>query len=182
MLVSVALFATIAVMALGALLSLSVADRRAEAMKSAMDNLTFALDSMSRAIRTGSTYHCGSTGVYTTTQDCPTGSNFLTLATANGSRVYYQLDTAQDATSHCGQTTLPYGCIERSTDGSTWFPITSPDLVLSSTGFLFYSTGAAVAGVQPVVLITTSGVVQITGAQQQTFRMQTAVTQRIYDL
>src|SRR4051812_11444285 len=84
MLVSITLFSVVMVMALGALLSLSVADRRAEALKSSIDNLTFALDSMSRAIRTGNTYHCGSSGTLSVAQDCTTGNNYITLITANG--------------------------------------------------------------------------------------------------
>jgi len=173
MLVSIALFATIMTMALGALLALSVADRRAEALKSAMDNLTFALDSMSRSIRTGSTYHCGAGGIAGSQQDCSSGT-YLTYVTATGSRVYYQFDTS-DTNCGAGYT----GCIERSTDGTNWFPITSPDLAV--TGGSFTVVGAS-ATLQPTVFINVTGTVTINGTQQNTFYMQTDVTQRIYDL
>jgi hypothetical protein len=101
-------------------------------------------------------------------------------------QTYYQLDTAQDGTSHCSQTMLPFGCIERSTDGgNTWIPITSPDLVMQNAGFLFHVVGAAPASggnyVQPKVTITASSTVPVSATQKTGVFMQTTVTQRIYD-
>ncbi len=181
LLVSVAIFSVVMTMALGALLALSVADRKAQTMKSAIDNLTFSLDSMTRAMRTGSNYHCGIGGAPTTPQDCnATGANYITFTQAGGSQVYYQLDTANAAT--CGQTTGSVGCIERSSDGVTWYPITSPDIIIQNTGFLFHVVGAPVGdSLQPKVLVTVSGLVQVSSTQTNTFRMQSSVTQRIYD-
>lgn len=175
MLVSVALFATVMVMALGALLALSVADRRAEATKSAMDNMTFALDSMSRAIRTGSSYQCN-TGIHVGQADCAAGGTQISFTAATGGTVYYRLDKT---TATCGQTGT-IGCIERSFDNATWSPITSPDIVITNSA-LFTVLGQS-ATVQPTVLITATGIVQLTATQQTPFYMQTTVTQRIYDL
>ena len=185
MLVSVAIFSIVMVMALGALLALSSADRRAEALKSGIDNLTFALDSMSRSIRTGSLYHCGSGGVATVPQDCSTtGANYLTFLASNGVQTYYQLDTDQTSGSLCGQTTLPYGCIERKLGASgTWIPVTSPDVAIQpNAGFLFHVRGSVAGdGIQPIVTITASSTVQISATQHTGVFMQTSVTQRIYD-
>jgi len=178
LLVSVALFSVVMVIALGALLSLSVADRRAETIKSAIDNLTSGVDSMSRAIRTGYNYHCLSGGLAGVPQDCVLGGDYLTFISATGAQVYYQLDTSS---ATCGQTGT-IGCIERSTDGSIWYPITSPDLVIQNNGYLFHVLGAAQGdGIQPKVIITTSGIVQISSTASTTFHLQTTVTQRIYD-
>jgi len=174
MLVSIALFAVIMTMALGALLSLSVADRRAEAVKSGMDNLTFALDSMSRAIRTGSVYHCGTGGTITAQQDCSFGDVYFTFVNATGQQVYYQVDLTN---SNCG--TGYTSCIERSSNGVTWTPITSPDLVINSGEFTVVGASATV---QPTVFLTVTGSVIISGTQQANFYMQTDATQRIYDL
>jgi prepilin-type N-terminal cleavage/methylation domain-containing protein len=181
LLVSVAIFSVVMTMALGALLSLSVADRKAQTLKSAIDNLTFSVDSMTRAMRTGANYHCGVAGAVGTPQDCnATGDNYITFTQAGGTQVYYRLDTAN--ASICGQTAGSVGCIERSADGATWYPITSPDIIIQNNGFLFHVVGAPTGdGLQPKVLITVSGVVQVTSAQQSTFRMQSSVTQRIYD-
>src|SRR5437868_2432209 len=72
-LVSVMIFSIVMTVALRALLSMSESDRRAEAMKSVINNLNFALDSMVRDIRTGYNYHCGTSGADLSTpgtQDC----------------------------------------------------------------------------------------------------------------
>lgn len=182
MLVSVAIFSIVMTMALGALLALSVADRKAETLKSGIDNLTFALDSMSRAIRTGSNYDCGNRAS-TAATDCPAGDTYIAFLGSTGTEVYYQLDVSQDpALSHCGQTVLPYGCIERSYDGVNWTPITSPDIIIQNAGKLFYVTGAPSGdGKQPKAIITISSLVPLNATQNTKVFMQAAVSQRIYD-
>ncbi len=179
LLVSVALFSIVMTMALGALLSLSVANRKAQTLKAAIDNLTFSIDSITRAIRTGSNYHCGNTGTITAPQDCyATGANYISLLLADGTRMYYQLNT----TSCTGQTSPNIGCIQRSTDGATWYAITAPDIIIQNIGYLFHVAGAPAAdGVQPRAIVTVSGFVQVTPTQNTSFHMQSTVTQRIYD-
>ena len=187
MLVSIAIFSIVMTMALGALLALSVADRKAETLKSGIDNLTFALDSMSRAIRTGSVYHCGTGGTATSPQDCTgiSADTYITFLSSNGVQTYYQLDVAQDGTSLCGQTVLPYGCIERKQGAGAWIPITSPDIVILNTGHLFDVKGSAFSSsgdtVQPKVVITINATVPVSITQNTLVHMQTSVTQRIYD-
>ncbi len=185
LLVSVAIFSIVMVMALGALLALSSADRRAETLKSGIDNLTFALDSMSRAIRTGSNYRCGSGGTITSPQDCASGANYISFLASNGVQTSYRLDMVQDNTSQCAQTQLPYGCIERQLGSGVWIPITSPDIVLQNSGFLFHVVGSVPASagdnIQPKVTITASSTVLISATQRTGVFMQTTVTQRIYD-
>ena len=180
MLVSVAIFSIVMTLALGSLLALSVADRKAETLKSGVDNVTFALDSMSRAIRTGSNYHCGSSGTLTSAQNCPSGANYFTFLASNGVQTTYLLDTLN---TYCGQTQAPYGCIERSTDGgTTWIPITSPDIIVQNVGNLFYVTGAATGdGVQPKVTVTVNSSIPVSTTQSTNVFMQTTATQRIYD-
>jgi prepilin-type N-terminal cleavage/methylation domain-containing protein len=189
LLVSVAIFSIVMVMALGALLALSIADRRAETLKSGIDNLTFALDSMSRSIRTGQNYDCGTVGSVAPA-NCAGGGNYLAFLSSNGVETYYIFDAAQDGTSKCGQTTLPYGCIERSLSydgGATWstpIPITSPDIVVQNVGSLFHVTGALAGSsdtIQPKATITVNATVQITATQTTAVHMQTSATQRIYD-
>lgn len=198
-LVSVAIFAVVMVIALGALLSISVSDRKAEAIKSVVNNLNFALDSMSRAIRTGQNYHCDvtvSAPPVTSALDCPVASNrgansiaFLSGGTGviTGVETYYRLDTSNVAgvNSTCGQTSPNIGCIERSFDNASWTAITDPEVVItdfSPNGYLFYVVGAPTGdGLQPKVTITLSGHVQVSATQQSAFNLQTTVTQRVYD-
>ena len=182
-LVSVALFSVVMVVALGSLLAMSTSDRKAESLKSVINNLNFTLDSMSRSIRTGSNYHCGSA----TGQDCITGSDYFAFTDANNNFVEYKFDT-----SGCPN---GVGCIERqitppSGSPSGFTPITAPEVMLTDfasktpPSYLFYVQGSSPGPadtVQPRVVITLSGTVQVSAKQSSTLYLQTSVTQRLYD-
>src|SRR3989344_3450237 len=58
MMVSTSIFIMVMVVAAGAILSISSANRKSQATKVAIDNLSFALESMSRHIRVGTDYSC----------------------------------------------------------------------------------------------------------------------------
>lgn len=193
-LVSVAIFSVVMVIALGALLAMSSSDRKAESIKSVVNNLDFALDSMSRAIRTGTAYNCNSSAG----GDCASGGTALYFTPSSGVVVAYKLDTSS---SDCNQPTGPVGCIARASasDGfTTWSAITSPDVIITNSD-LFYLRGAAVGSpnnTQPIVNITISGYVVVNGGvssqagcftggvpngQCSVFQLETSVTQRVYD-
>jgi prepilin-type N-terminal cleavage/methylation domain-containing protein len=63
-LVSLAIFSIVVVSALGAMLAISDANRRVQQTRSVMDNLSLAIESISRNLRLGYMYHCA---VYTST-------------------------------------------------------------------------------------------------------------------
>ncbi|MGC9602476.1 MAG: type II secretion system protein [Minisyncoccia bacterium] len=185
MLVSVALFSVVMVMALGALLSLSTADRKAQALKSSVDNLNFALDSMSRTIRTGYNYHCGSSSG----GDCKAGNNTFYFTANNGVVTAYRLESLtvdSNAAAICGQTIATPGCLAISVGGGAWASITSPDVIINdlsaSNSYSFHLWGTTTGdNIQPIVVITLSGYAQVSTTQQSAFHLQTTVTQRIYD-
>lgn len=58
MIVALAVFAVVITIAVGALLMLIGTNQRLQAEQSVMTNLSFALDSMTREIRTGTHYYC----------------------------------------------------------------------------------------------------------------------------
>lgn len=180
MMVSVAIFAIVMTVALGALLSMSESDRKAQTLKSVINNLNFALDAMSRSIRTGQAYHCDATqGSLSATRDCAdTPASSLAYQPALGGTVIYRLETSSAST--CGQPAARVGCIVRSTDGGvTYGAITSSEVYVNALSF--FVTGAESASVQPKVTILISGVVTVSGAQTSPFNLQTSITQRLYD-
>ncbi len=189
MLVSVALFSVVMVVALGALLSMSVAIRRAEAINSAVNNLSSALDSMSRSVRTGTTFHCGSGGVQTNAQDCPSPNpdSYFSYTAYDTSQVTYCLSDPAAATPSCysgsPNTTCPSGkscTILRSINGATFTTLTAPEVNIKFLGF--YVEGSALGdNKQPKATVIISGTVPITSGQTSTFNIQTAITQRVYD-
>lgn len=183
LMVSVAIFAIVMVIALGALLAISTADRKAETIASVMNNLNFAVESMGRNIRTGYDYHC----VTTTGGDCSSGGTLLKFTSQGGSETVYAFDNS----ALCQQTGTVQGCIVRSIDGgATYASITAPEVIVTNvstggSGLTFYLRGSDLGStgdnVQPNVVITVTGYVQISPTQKSPFNLQTSVTQRLYD-
>jgi prepilin-type N-terminal cleavage/methylation domain-containing protein len=58
MIVALAIFIIVAVVAVGALTKVTGLNRRAQTLQSSMNSLGFALEAMSRELRVGDTYHC----------------------------------------------------------------------------------------------------------------------------
>lgn len=181
MLVAVALFSVVMIISVGSLVAMAEASRKAETIKSVLNNLNFAFDSMSRNVRTGYSYHCsdgtgdtyGLMGNPATPQNCPTyGSSYLAVEASDGSpsnasdQVIYRLNS---------------GRIEVSSDsGSNFLPLTAPEVTIER--LRFYVTGAAVGdNVQPRVVVILSGYIQVTPTTQTDLHLQTALTQRVYD-
>lgn len=180
LLVSTAVFTTVMVIALGALLALAEADRKAQTLNAAVNNLSFALDSMSRTIRTGSNYHCDNSGTLTLPQNCA-GSDpesYIAVLAADGSKVAYCFDSGTIKR----QIILPgvSGNLSSDCASANFLPLTATDVLV--TDLSFYVTGATVGdSIQPKVTILTSGYVPVTETRKTKFNLQTSVTQRIYD-
>ncbi|MES3030885.1 MAG: type II secretion system protein [Patescibacteria group bacterium] len=58
MIVSLAIFTIVALVAVGALLKITDANKKSQTLKTAINNLNFALESMSREMRVGEDYNC----------------------------------------------------------------------------------------------------------------------------
>jgi prepilin-type N-terminal cleavage/methylation domain-containing protein len=190
MLVAVGIFTVVMVIALGALLSVSESDRKAQTIKTITNNLGFALEGMSRAIRTGIDYSCGS---WNPGQDCTSGSggSLLTFQDVDGLEVGFQRSTNA---ALCGQSSEGgVGCIVRSRDGGvTWEPITASEVIVEHLSFYLLGSSRS-DSVQPRVTISMRGFIPITGGATtrtdcntagitcSTFDLQTTVTQRLYD-
>lgn len=84
--VSLAVFAIVAVVALGALLKIIDTNKKAQTLQSALTNLSFSLESMSRQLRVGSVYDCEPDGTVTlipidtvTPKSCPIGNGQMII-------------------------------------------------------------------------------------------------------
>ena len=191
LMVSVGIFTIVMVVALGALLAIAESDRRAQTLKTITNNLNFAVESMSRNIRTGREYNCGSSagGDCSQASGEPNGDTSLYFRAIDGNIWAYRWST--DCTPP--NTT---GCIQRSTNGgSTWEVITAPEVVVANcgsqitgtctpgtAGLTFYLLGSTQGDIyQPRVIITIRGYVQVSAALRSNFNLQTTVTQRLYD-
>lgn len=175
-LVSVAIFTTVMVIALGALLAMSESDRKAQTLKSVINNLNFSLDAMSRAMRTGINYHCDVTQLpVTDPRDCnqaSSGASSIAFLSAENQIVKYCRGN--------GSTCDPSGtAVLVSKNGAQYAPLTSSEVTI--TNLQFYVTGATDAQIQPHTVILLSGEVPVSVSQTSAFDLQTSVTQRLYD-
>ena len=171
--VSVSVFAVVVIIAVGALISINDANRKVQSMRALMDNLNFALENISRTLRTGSSYHCGAIGAITDPQDCAAiGSDYIAFEGANGSG----LNTQDQIVLR-----LLNGQIQRSTDsGTTFLGLTSPEITI--TNLQFYVDGsAALDAKQPKILLLVGGTAKAGKGLVSEFHLQTVVSQRLID-
>jgi len=178
MMVSVAIFAIVMTISLGALLSMSESDRKSQTLKSVINNLNFSMDSMSRSIRTGQSYHCDiSQGSISSARDCPTtAATSFAFQAADGATVSYCLYN----NSILREITPAGSTPDASCAASGFGPITSSEVHIDSLNF--YVTGSAIGdGIQPKVTILISGEVVVTATQKSALNLQTSITQRVYD-
>ncbi len=179
MVVAFGVFAVIMVMATGSLVSLLDANHQAQALKTVVNNLHFALENMSRAVRTGAVYHCDATrGDVALPRDCAQSDPATSLAVlaSDGKRVAYQQNGA---------------ALERAvvTAGEEWrlslpgayVPITAPEIRIEQ--LRFYVAGASRTDEeQPRVLIVMRGFVQGKSKVANRFDVETLVSQRVLDI
>ena len=183
-LVSVALFSIVMVVALGSLVALSSAVRRAEALDTATNNLSSALDAISRAARTGSIYHCGSGGSLSAPADCPdatVGAPSFSFLDADGVQVTYCLSAPGALTCNTSTACGAGSCsILRAKAGGSFVPLTAPEVNVTTLRFVV--SGAPQGdNLQPRAVMLLVGTIFINNGLTSDFRLQTSVTQHLYD-
>ena len=176
MLVAVALFSAVMLMAVGALLALIDANRKAQALNSVMNNLNFALENMSRKIRVGTNYHCETTDSIidiNKPKDCINGGKLLAFEASGGNR-----DDINDQIVYRINGTR----LEKSEDsGATFVNLTAQEVSIDK--FIFYVDGTSLSDEkQPKVVIILQGSAGIDKKIRTEFNLQTTVSQRILDL
>ncbi len=189
MIVAIALFSVVMLIAVGALLALTGANRKAQALQSVMNNLNMSLDSMVRTIRMGTEYHCsnGGSGPHASdgTSDCNDGKasfsfksycNPLVCPPATPERWTYQFVAPQSGAS---------GYIQRTKDGTTWTRLTAPEVSIENMEF--YVAGTKTTGndkIQPKVLIVIQGIAgtDLSDKNKTEFHIQATAVQRQLDL
>ena len=181
LMVSVTLFTVVMMVGVSALLSLVQANERAQAINSVINNLSAAVEDMSRAIRVGTNYYCGasatppSPAILATTQDCATsGGLLLAFESSTGDpnnpndQVVYRLNGTQ---------------LERSLQSGangTFVAMTAPEVDI--THFSFYVIGSSRSDkIQPRVLMIIQGSAAVPGGAV-TFTVQSGVVQRLLDI
>jgi len=168
MLVSVAIFTFVMLIATSAIFTIVAANKKAESLRSVMDNLDFALESMARNIRTGSSYSClsGGSGGGSEIGNCPSGATGFEFVSnqSNGASIEYYLSNGE--------------IMEDQTGWSNSVAITATEI--NVTSLEFYLIGSGKDGLQPRVLMTVIGSAGTESTQTQ-FKIQTTLSQRQID-
>ena len=201
MIVALAIFSIVATVALGALMKIISANKKAQTLQSAMTNLNFALESMSREMRVGNNYSCKGSAEYafgsgprpTAETDCTNGI----AQDTNGVSIGFN-STRVDPDGPChlitvyslkstGSTDLAW-TLEKAEqtecdvaiepDGQNGFSsIVDPNVVI--TGYYIKVTKATLIKPYPLALIRLSGYTGARERERTYFDVQTAVSARI---
>lgn len=180
MVVSLAIFSIVSVVAVGALLRITDANKKSQTLKTAINNLNFAMESMSREMRVGTDYNCGSSVNLTTILPgeglaCDMLNENWTIAfnstelgpTGNCSLIYvYQYD-------HSDQTLNKAKQSECGGNIGTFYPLISPDVKITESIVKVTNTG------KPRVFFWLKGHVGDGARNKTEFELQTTVSQRV---
>lgn len=172
LIVAVGLFTLVMTLASGAYLLMISVNRQAQGISVGINNLSFALETMTYNIRSGTDYGCLGSG------DCPGGGSSFSFKNANGVTVTYS---------------LVGGAIQESANSTDQFLTDSSVTVETLT---FYVTGTAkpdydpstglplVTGddQQPRVTIVVSGTVEVGPGKTEPFTIESGATMRGSDL
>ena len=190
--VSLALFSVVAVVAIGAFLKIIAANRRAQAIETAVNDAGFALESLVRDLRVGTDYQCiaavgsmSSTITSPSITTCSPGLNpniieFNSSQTAakSGGGVC-SLIHAYQLSGNTIQKAEQQTCAQAFGSGSYNFvPVTSTSSNLKIQSFLLRVDGT-LGSVQPKVFIVVSGTAGVSEADKTAFTIQTTATQRV---
>jgi type II secretory pathway pseudopilin PulG len=166
MLIAVGLFVLIATFALGAILSIFDANRKAQSSKTVVDNFNLAIENMTRVVRFGDHYYCGVSSNLSSVNDCAGGGNSISV-TFNGGRIVYRLNGT---------------AMQKSDDGgSNYTDITAPEAKIEYLRFYVFNSTIA-DSLQPYILVVIKGHVGEKLTTQTAFFIETLMSQRTLDI
>jgi prepilin-type N-terminal cleavage/methylation domain-containing protein len=165
LIVSVGLFALVMTLAAGAYVVVIGVNRQTQGISSGIDTLSFALETMTRTIRTGTSYGVG-------------GPTFSVLSSSQNTTVSYAL-------TNYTVNGVTYGAITQTTGSSGAVPLTDPSVNITSLNF--YATGVNSYSsngdkTQARVTIVVSGTVSSGPGKTVSFTVQTSATMRGSDI
>ena len=176
LMVSLTVFSIVMVISVGTLLTLIDANAKAQALYMATTNLSFALDAITRDIRTGHLYHCynrGETEPSTgyNAQNCINGGNSLAFTRDwDSTMVRYRLSAGGRIQQNVG-------------NSGSWEDMTSDKVVIDRFEFVVKNTDELPGNKkQPTIDVVVSGYVD-NGLETTTdFNLQTHIVARRLDI
>lgn len=183
--VAVSIFSVVALIATNAFLTADRINKKAQAMKTIIDNLHFALSNISFDLQQGGAYHCLSQSDLDTIwfddptlvqpKDCSSGGPAIIFHSPKSGGSIKNIIYEYDQENH-GIKYMAWDW-DSSQNGSYLTPITVPNLDIED--LTFFVSNAEGAGA-PRVFFTVSGVAQLGTADLRTpFQLQTVVSERL---
>jgi prepilin-type N-terminal cleavage/methylation domain-containing protein len=169
LMVSLTVFSIVMLISTGVLLVMIDVNAKGQALYSSYSNLSFALDSMTREIRTGRNYYCaddeGDWPEEDEKKDCEDGILIVFDRGWDGERVGYRLKDDR---------------IEQRIGIGKWFPITAAEVAILKLDLNVASTNDSDEQ-QPYVDVDVEGEIYNGLADPTDFEISTRVIQRVLD-
>lgn len=195
MLVSIAVFMSVMVVAVSALVSVINVNRKTQQIKSVVDNATFVIDSISRNARVGTNFSCK---INVTDSnfigDCPTGGAVFEYQATDGTYTQFKFVASNLLSAGQGNIQRLEGCPDASGNGCpidpqtglpNWQSMTAPTSTVNITSLNFYVLGVnhqndvtVSTRTQPRLIITAEGDIIGTGGEKTDFTLQTTASER----
>jgi len=195
--VSLAIFAVVAVVAAGALVRIIAANRQAQTLQSAVNNISFALESISRELRVATVYHCDTSGwTYSgtglTARPCQIADGDEVLAFESADIAYdsnnkpcnlvhaYRFDPLPDSDNFTLEKAEQSACGNPIAD-TDFYPVVSPDVAL--TGFMLgvYDSASNPSRPNAWAFVRLTGYAGARVQDQNYFDVETSVSERVRD-
>ncbi len=183
MIISIALFTVVAVVAIGALLKVVSSNKKAQSLKTSINNLNFALESISREMRIGRNYQCAAVSTIPTNSPngCSTTRSGIgaSWTVAFDSPVPYpSADNPQCKLKIAYQFDL--GTIKRAeqTNCSSWTafsPLISSDITFTAAAVRSW----VLASTKPYIQFRFAGYSGLKEKDKTYFDIQTTISQRL---
>lgn len=164
MLVAVFIFSIVVLIAMNALVGIIGAQRKATSVQNIQDNVRFALEFMTRAIRTGQVLSCGQIQ-FAVPRDCAGSDSLLAFTASDGAQTVFRLFNNR---------------IEFSNDsGGSFGAITASEVRIDR--LRFYVVGGEIADLQTRVTVSLGATIEPGTKNEKTINIQTSVTPRTLD-
>ncbi len=179
LMVSLTIFSIVMLISTGTLLIMIDVNAKAQALYSSTTNLSFALDNMTREIRTGYQYHCTTSGTQTVSDplasgaiDCSSGGDTMAFNRDKDTvRMGYRWNTTSKA-------------IEQKIASGNWMQITSRDVIIDTFEIVVNNSDTIAKNGdtdQPTVDIRVVGHVNNGLDTDTDFNIQTRIVERRFD-
>ena len=182
MIVAIGIFLSVMTIAMGALLTMYGVSKKSQSLKTVMDNLNFAVESMAREIVVGTDYHCDvDSGDIEDPQNCEEEDS-ITFCSSNDEQIFYRFDPGSGSIQrYIEEDGSDETCGDGDPGNNDWVSVTAKEVTI--TGMNFYVTGTGSTGgeefKQPLVLLTIEGEAGSgKESEKSEFNLQVSLSQR----